>query len=224
MGMSRIEQLIDDIYEFIESCKMQPLSQTKVIVPKDELYDLLDELKLRTPDEIKRYQKIIANRDAILADAEKKSAEIQDAARKRAESLINENEIVQQAYQQANEIMADATAQANAMLASANSDAEQIREGALAYTNDMLVELENTITDTLETTKEKAETFIASLQGNLNIVTENRKEITDQLNPLQQGTRSMQISSEEESADISGQEYSDDTYDFDPDSFLDHAN
>ena len=62
MGMSRIEQLIDDIYEFIESCKMQPLSQTKVIVPKDELYDLLDELKLRTPDEIKRYQKIIANK------------------------------------------------------------------------------------------------------------------------------------------------------------------
>ena len=70
--MSRIEQLIDDIYEFIESCKMQPLSQTKVIVPKDELYDLLDELKLRTPDEIKRYQKIIANKDAILADAQAK--------------------------------------------------------------------------------------------------------------------------------------------------------
>jgi hypothetical protein len=73
MGASRIEQLIEDIYEFVESCRMQPLSSTKVIVPKDELYDLLDELRLRTPDEIKRYQKIISNRDAIIADAEQKA-------------------------------------------------------------------------------------------------------------------------------------------------------
>ena len=36
-------QVIDDIYEFVESCKLQPLSQTKLIVPKDEMYDLLDE-------------------------------------------------------------------------------------------------------------------------------------------------------------------------------------
>ena len=63
MGASRIEQLIEDIYEFIESCRMQPLSSTKVIVPKDELYDLLDELRLRTPDEIKSYQKIIAKEE-----------------------------------------------------------------------------------------------------------------------------------------------------------------
>ena len=32
MGASRIEQLIEDIYEFVESCKMYPLSSTKVIV------------------------------------------------------------------------------------------------------------------------------------------------------------------------------------------------
>ena len=37
--MSRIEQLIDEIEEFIESCKPQPFSQSKVIVPKDELYE-----------------------------------------------------------------------------------------------------------------------------------------------------------------------------------------
>ena len=47
--MSRIEQLIDEIEEFIESCKPQPFSQSKVIVPKDELYELLESyLKPRT--------------------------------------------------------------------------------------------------------------------------------------------------------------------------------
>ena len=68
--MSRIEQLIDEIEEFIESCKPQPFSQSKVIVPKDELYELLTELRLKTPEEIKRYQKIIANRDKIISDAQ----------------------------------------------------------------------------------------------------------------------------------------------------------
>ena len=68
--MSRIEQLIDEIEEFVESCKPQPFSQTKIIVPKDELFELLTELRLKTPDEIKRYQKIIANKDKIIGDAQ----------------------------------------------------------------------------------------------------------------------------------------------------------
>ena len=55
---SRIEQKIEDIYSFVESCKMQRLSATRVIVPKDELYDLLDDLRRDIPAEIKRYRKI----------------------------------------------------------------------------------------------------------------------------------------------------------------------
>ena len=66
---SRIEQIIDEIDEFIESCKFQPLSATKIIVNKEEIEELLRELRLKTPDEIKRYQKIISNKDAILEDA-----------------------------------------------------------------------------------------------------------------------------------------------------------
>ena len=65
---SRIEQIIDDIDEFIESCKYQPLSTTKIVVNKEEMEELLRELRLKTPDEIKRYQKIISNKDAILED------------------------------------------------------------------------------------------------------------------------------------------------------------
>ena len=38
---SRIEQIIDDIDEFIESCKFQPLSTTKIIVNKEEIDELL---------------------------------------------------------------------------------------------------------------------------------------------------------------------------------------
>ena len=64
--MSRIEQLINEIEEYIDSCKFQPLSTSKIIVNKEELDELLVELRLRIPDEIKQYQKIISNQDAIL--------------------------------------------------------------------------------------------------------------------------------------------------------------
>ena len=63
--MSKIEQIITEIEEYIDNCKFQPLSTSKIIVNKDEIDELLAELRLRTPDEIKKYQKIIANKDAI---------------------------------------------------------------------------------------------------------------------------------------------------------------
>ena len=54
---SRIEQIIEEIEEYVDSCKYQPLSTTKIVVNKEELEELLRELRLKTPDEIKRYQK-----------------------------------------------------------------------------------------------------------------------------------------------------------------------
>ena len=67
--MSRIEQLIGEIEEYIDGCKYQPLSNSKIVVNRDELEELLVELRLRIPDEIKQYQKIISNRDVILNEA-----------------------------------------------------------------------------------------------------------------------------------------------------------
>ena len=53
---SRIEQLIDEIEEYIEGCKPKFMSSTEIIVNKDEIDELLRELRMKTPDEIKRYQ------------------------------------------------------------------------------------------------------------------------------------------------------------------------
>ena len=97
---SRIEQIIDEIDEFIESCKFQPLSATKIIVNKEEIEELLRELRLKTPDEIKRYQKIISNKDAILEDAQSKADGIIADAQAKAQELVTQHEIMQKAYAQ----------------------------------------------------------------------------------------------------------------------------
>ena len=103
---SRIEQIIEEIEEYIDrDCKFQPLSTTKIIVNKEHLEELLRELRLKTPDEIKRYQKIIANRDAILADAQAKADAMIEEAQVQTTELVSEHEIMQQAYAQANEIV-----------------------------------------------------------------------------------------------------------------------
>ena len=101
---------------------------------KDELYDLLDELRLRTPDEIKRYQKIIANRDAIISDAENKAEQILANTREKAKELLNEHEIMQQAYYEANEMIMQASQEAERLRREAQEEADRF-EPALVYLN-----------------------------------------------------------------------------------------
>ena len=96
---SRIEQIIEEIEEYIDrDCKFQPLSTTKIIVNKEHLDELLRELRMKTPDEIKRYQKIISNKDAILADAQSKADAIIADAKTQAQQMVTESEVMQQAY------------------------------------------------------------------------------------------------------------------------------
>ncbi len=44
---SRIEQIIEEIEEYVDSCKYQPLSTTKIVVNKEEIEELLRELRLK---------------------------------------------------------------------------------------------------------------------------------------------------------------------------------
>lgn len=204
---SRIEQIIDEIEEYIDSCKFQPLSTSKIIVNKDQMDELLRELRMKTPDEIKRYQKIIANRDALLADAEDQANAIKDRAREEAKQLVNENEITRQAYEQASEILQNAQESADSMLREANEEAESLRAGALSYTNDILAEVEKVLTAAYEESRVKTEETVSALKRNLDVVLENRRELNEQLDP-----RSMR------QKDAGG--YGGDDFDFDENTFL----
>ena len=174
---SRIEQIIEEIEEYIDSCKFKPLSTTKIIVNKDQMDELLRELRMKTPDEIKRYQKIIANKDAILADAQAKADSMLEQAQVHTNELVSEHEIMQQAYAQANEIVMAATEQAQQILDNATSDANDIRIGAIQYTNDLLANAENIIGHTLDSYTTKYDGLVSSLQECYETVHRNREEL-----------------------------------------------
>ena len=132
---------------------------------------------MKTPDEIKRYQKIISNKEAILADAKSKGRGTDCSGTDPDQRAVSEHEIMQQAYAQANEVVMIATKQAQDILDNATNDANNIRMSAIAYTDDMLKNLEASLTGAIETSKARSESLIGALQGFLDIVTANRAEL-----------------------------------------------
>ena len=178
MQDSRIEQKIEDIYGFVESCKMQSFSTTKVIVPKNDLYDLLDDLRRDVPEEIKRYRKMLNQRDAILEDAKRKASEILMDAQEQYKALVEEHSIMQEAYQQAEETVRLANEEAAAIVDSARRQANEIGNGAIYYTTDMLSNAEKVIAQAYETTVNNSKALETALGGYLEIIRRNRAELT----------------------------------------------
>ena len=170
--MSRIEQLISDIESYIDTCKYYPLSNVKIIVNKEQLEDMLTELRLKTPDEVKKYQKILSNKDAILADAKEQADAIINAAQ------VQTDEIMQREYAQANELIEQATAQAQAILDNATEEANSIRYGAMQYTDDMLAKLQYIIEHSIKDNKEKYDSLLSGLENVLSVVNNNRNELS----------------------------------------------
>ena len=175
--MSRIEQLIGELEEYIDGCKFQPLSNTKILVNKEELEELLVELRLRIPDEIKQYQKIISNQDAILTDARTQADAMIEKATAQTNELVNEHEIMQRAYEAANQVIEDANNQAQTIVDAAVRDADNIRQGAVQYTQDMLKSVENIINHTMEGAQGRFDSFMSSLKSSYDIVSANRAEL-----------------------------------------------
>lgn len=174
---SKIEQLIDEIEEYIDNCKYQTLSNSKIIVNKEEIDELLRELRMKTPDEIKRYQKIISNKEAILNDAKEKAEALINAATVQTNELINEHEIMQQAYAQANEVVTMATHQAQDILDNATIEANNVKAAAMQYTDDILGNLETIIAHSIDNTSQQFERTMSSLQNCMNVVKSNRMEL-----------------------------------------------
>ena len=174
---SRMEQIIEEIEEYVERCKAAPLSSGKILVNKEELMELISELRSKTPEEIKRYQKIISNKEAILADAQAKADQIIAQAQVQTTELVSEHQIMQQAYAQANEVVMLATKQAQDILDNATNEANSLRLSVMTYADGQLKGLEELLSSSIETSKTHYDNLLSSLQGYLDVVSENGSQL-----------------------------------------------
>ena len=186
---SRIEQLIDELEEYIDNCKPKFMSNAEIIVNKEEIDELLRELRMKTPDEIKRYQKIISNKEAILNDARAKAEALINGATIQTNELISEHEIMQQAYTQANIVVTQAAQQAQEILDKATIEANELRMQAAQYTEDRLAELENIIVSAIQASESNYRNLLGSLNQYRDLIQTNRRA----LQPIEEDLESIAL-------------------------------
>ena len=174
---SRMEQLIDEMEQYIASCKPQAFSKENIIVDRYHMEELLDELKRRTPEELKRYQKIMAQKDAILDDARSKAEALVNKATLQTNELVSEHEIMQQAHARAQEVETLARQKAQELVDAAAEEANAMRVAAVQYTDELLANIENLLAHSIQTTTGQYENMLTSLNQYRDVVMNNRQEL-----------------------------------------------
>lgn len=175
---SKIEEIINEIEDYIDNCKPSAFSAKNITVNKDEIDSLIAELKTRTPEEIRQYQKIISSREAILADAKQRADQIVNMAQIKTTELVSEHQIMQQAYAQANEVIMLATKTAQDKIDMATEEANGIRLAAISYTDEILANIQSILSGAISATKSYNNNFLNSMQTYLDTVEANRAALT----------------------------------------------
>jgi hypothetical protein len=122
--------LIDKLDDSIHNGKPVPLTD-QVRVEREEIYDILDQMRATVPEEIKQARWIVKERQEMLAEAKREAERIIREARDQQERLINQQEVVRLAERQAEDIVEEA-----------RSREREIRLGAEDYADDILNTLE----------------------------------------------------------------------------------
>ncbi len=128
-----ILQLIDRLEEIFNESRAIPLTHS-VIVDEDRMLDIIDQMRITIPEEVKKAQQILTQRDRILAQAQEEAERTLNLARERAEQMVHQSTIVVEAQKEAERI-----------LNQAQQEADHIRREADAYALQSLQRLEEEI-------------------------------------------------------------------------------
>lgn len=99
--------LIDKLDDLIHNAKSVPLTDT-VRVEKEDVYDILDQMRASIPEEIKQARWIVKERQDMLAEAKREAERLLQEARDRAEQIASKEEVVRIAHEQSEQILREA--------------------------------------------------------------------------------------------------------------------
>ena len=125
-----ILQLIDRLEELFNESKNIPLTRN-VMVDEDRMLDIIDQMRIAIPEEVKKAQQLLGQRDRVLAQAQEEANRTLDLARQKADQLVAKDAVAQ-----------EASRRAELILAQARTDAENVRMDADDYVLDSLTQLQ----------------------------------------------------------------------------------
>ena len=130
--------LLDNIEDILEKSKNVPFSN-KAMVDKDEILEIISEMRLKLPEELKQAKWIKEERQRILVEAQKEADDIVKEAENRIISMIDEHEITKKAYEKKAEI-----------IETANEMSREISKGTKDYADNVLNGIEVALQEALK--------------------------------------------------------------------------
>lgn len=136
-----ILSILETLEDLVEKSLSVPFSG-KCLVDKEEILEIVKEIRLKLPDDIKQAKWVKEERQRILMEAQKEANTILKEAEGKIASLVDEHEITKKAYEQANEIISNS-----------QKNAREIRLGTRDYADSVLNQVEEILKDTLDVIK-----------------------------------------------------------------------
>lgn len=130
--------LLESLEDIMEKSRSVPFSN-KCIVDKEEFLEIIKEIRLKLPDEIKQAKWIKEERQRILVEAQNEANDIIKEAENRIISMIDEHEITRKAYEKKVEI-----------IETANEMSREIKSGTEEYADGVLAGIEVALEDALK--------------------------------------------------------------------------
>jgi vacuolar-type H+-ATPase subunit H len=158
-------EYFDMLEDVLDSSKGRPFS-TKISVEREAVFDIIGEMRLNLPNEIRQARKIIEDHDRIIDDAKNRSNVIIMEAQEKAKELTGEHAIYELAKESANEIIDEA-----------KKNAREIRIGTMSYADEILSKSEETIRGMLESLSTNFRNTEEGFSETIDTLYKNRQEI-----------------------------------------------
>lgn len=136
-----ILHLVDRLEALLNQSWRIPFT-SNVVMQEDDFLDIIDQMRVSIPEEVKQARRVSAERDHVLEQAQDEADRIIALAQEQAGSLANEHEVMRTAYAKADEIIVQA-----------QHSAEGIRADADVYVMEVLSSLEEQLMRLLTTVR-----------------------------------------------------------------------
>jgi vacuolar-type H+-ATPase subunit H len=114
-----ILHLVDRLEELINSSQSIPFTRN-IIIDEDRVLDLIDQMRVAIPEEVKKSQQIMAQKDRLISQAKEEAKRTLSLAKEKSDQITDRDSIVQDARKKAKQIEAEAEVKASKTQAEAD--------------------------------------------------------------------------------------------------------
>ena len=156
-----ILHLVDRLEELVNEGRRLPLSN-KVMVDEQKIWDLIDQMRISIPEEVKKAKRTNQERDRIIAQAHEEAARMVDLKREEAAAMVSEHELTKAAEERSATIVERAKRDAESLRADADEYVIQVLNSLGTDLERALKEVRNGITRVQESQRAPAEEELAT--------------------------------------------------------------